>query len=79
MTTRLREIAIAFDQLCNALVGGYACETFSARCYRCRDESKFWPIAMKVVNTIFFFQPEHCKQAYEAAKTVKAYTPADYR
>ena len=38
--------------------------TFSARCYVNRDE-KVWATVHKLVNTLFFFQPEHCKQAYE--------------
>ena len=38
--------------------------TFSARCYVNRDE-KVWSTAHKLVNILFFFQPEHCKQAYE--------------
>lgn len=77
--SRLKEIAVAFDQFCNAVLGGYACETFSARCYRCQDRNKFWPVARAVVDTIFFFQPEHCKQAYEYAKTVKSHLPQEYR
>ena len=38
--------------------------TFSARCYVNRDE-KVWATVHKLVNILFFFQPEHCKQAYE--------------
>lgn len=38
--------------------------TLSARCHVNRDE-KYWGRLHDIVNKIFWFQPEHCKQAYE--------------
>ena len=38
--------------------------TFSARCHVNRDE-RVWSTVRKIVDTIFFFQPNHCQSAYE--------------
>lgn len=65
----IRFILIAADQFLNALFGGYADETLSSRIHRgavlsaqpkCR-----WRIARRVVNGLFFWQPDHCAGAYQ--------------
>lgn len=58
-----RQIAKAFDQLCNAILLGYADETLSARSYRARD---YWygRFMMHFINALFFNR-NHCKEAYE--------------
>jgi hypothetical protein len=53
------QLLIAFDQLVNTLLGGWADETLSARCYRTR--SCFEPM----INLLFFWQPDHCQQAWQ--------------
>ncbi|THA14533.1 hypothetical protein [Rodentibacter pneumotropicus] len=62
-------ILIAVDQLCNALVGGAADETFSSRCYRgailADKPKKRWRFWHKFVNGLFR-DPNHCKTAYES-------------
>ena len=58
------QVLVAVDQLANAVLGGWADETLSSRSYRLHDK-KFWFVAEKVINALFFFQTDHCKQAYE--------------
>lgn len=52
------------DQGLNVLCGGYSRETFSAHCWRRRNDM-FWAIALRVVDRLFFFQKDHCKMQYE--------------
>lgn len=73
---RLREIAIACDQLANAILGGYACETISARCYRLRAYAPYTSMR-RWIDRIFFWQPDHCKASYEA-QVARRNVPADY-
>lgn len=58
------QIAVAFDQFLNTLFGGWADETLSARLYRRALRGK--PLGAKLVNFLFFFQADHCKEAYES-------------
>lgn len=54
----LKQIAIAVDQLANALLGGFADETISARAHR-----NGWKRTERVIN--FLFQDDqHCAMAY---------------
>lgn len=48
------------NQSINVLLGGYADETLSARAYR-RD----WKIFQRLINRLFFWQENHCRQAFE--------------
>ena len=47
----------------NVLCGGYHAETFSAHCWR-RRYDPFWYTARRVVDWLFFWQPNHCEIAY---------------
>jgi len=62
------KVAIAFDQLFNTLIAVWPDETLSSRAYRCAHLvdciKKRWIIAEKVINALFFWQPQHCYQAY---------------
>ena len=60
------QIIIALDQLFNTLCGGWADETFSARCWRLRDRGRGWMLARRVVDALFFFDPDHCRTSFEA-------------
>lgn len=60
----LRRIILALDQLGNALIGGYEDETLSARAWRNRHR-RSWGAARKVIDTIFFWDGDHCRGAYE--------------
>jgi len=62
----IKQVAIAVDQLLNALLGGWADETFSARCWRLESERKWARVMRPVVDAIFFFDDNHCKESYES-------------
>lgn len=71
---------IAFDQFVNTLVyikgdgWGFADETLSARAWRLREES---PYPYRIINGLFFWQENHCKEAYESEKNNK-HLPEEY-
>ena len=61
----VKQVLIALDQLANTLLGGWADETLSARCYRVeRSGGPAWPRC--VIDTLFFFDPAHCETSYIA-------------
>lgn len=59
----LHQVVIAIDQLVNALTGGWADETLSARAWRLR-ERRGWGIARRVIDALFFWQEGHCLDAW---------------
>jgi hypothetical protein len=64
---RLLQTLIALDQLANAFfLGGMAGESISSRAWRQRDDTRGWSIARSVIDALFFWQPDHCRRAYEA-------------
>lgn len=71
-------VLIGFDQFINTLAGGMPDETISARCYRLDGKKKVWTVMRKVVDTLFFFQQNHCKTAYESEFLKRQY-PSHYR
>ena len=32
----------------------------------CRNENNYFVVGKKLIDTIFFFDPEHCKKSYES-------------
>lgn len=68
----LKQIAIAFDQLVNTLLGGMADETLSARAHR--TGSAWEPF----IDALFFWQIGHCFQSYISEKERKQ-LPTEYR
>lgn len=76
-TGNRRQVLIAFDQLINARLGGWADETFSARCWRQRRMKKY-EILTKVIDAIFFWQDDHCRKAYES-EIKRSHLPVYYR
>lgn len=60
----LHQLGIAVDQVLNALLAGHADETLSARSFRMQHRKKRWMMARKIIDTIFFWEKEHCYQAY---------------
>jgi hypothetical protein len=66
MKTYLFNILLGFDQLANTLAAGYPDETISARTYRLRNKTKAWQVAHITINTLLFFQKDHCYKAYLA-------------
>ena len=59
------QVLIAIDQLFNTLLGGYADETLSSRAYRLELE-RGRPWARKFVDTLLWFDKDHCKESYES-------------
>lgn len=74
--SRLREVAVAIDQLCNAILGGYSCETVSARCWRLRNFRPY-SVLRPLIDAIFFWQPSHCRASYDA-QVARHNMPRDY-
>ncbi len=71
------QVLIAIDQLINARLGGWADETFSARCWRCRHFKKYERLVW-LINLIFFWQVNHCRESYES-EIKRRHLPVEYR
>lgn len=71
-TAYFKQVFVALDQCCNALLGGWADETFSSFCYR---EN---PRMAKIIDAILFFDPDHCRRSYESEK-LRSYFPPELR
>ena len=62
-----KHILICFDQFLNTLFMGWPDETLSSRCWRWEQAGiRAWP--RKLVDTLFFWQPNHCRSAYESER-----------
>lgn len=72
-------VAIGFDQLFNAFLGGAADETLSSRTYRgaklAEKPKKRWRVLYRLINGLFF-DPHHCQTAYESEVNRKQYPKA---
>lgn len=59
------QVLVALDQLVNTFFWGYADETISSRSHRAYVSGKRkW--TRNVINVLFFWQDDHCKEAYES-------------
>jgi hypothetical protein len=57
-------VLISFDVLVNVILGGVPDSTISARVGYNAIRGKTWAlVAEKVINTLFFFRPNHCRSA----------------
>lgn len=74
--TYLGEILLAFDQAANAILGGYAEETLSSRSFRLARDG-ITQIPQKIINTIFFWEEEHCKKAH-SNELLRRHLPRDF-
>lgn len=61
----LFQVLLAFDQLLNAVFGGWADESLSSRSWRLYIE-RGRKIPKTIINALFFWQENHCKEAYES-------------
>lgn len=68
-------LLIAIDQLGTTLVGGYPDETMSSYAYRLNIHGKPFGFMRRVIDTLFFWQADHCRQAYESERTRKQMPP----
>lgn len=59
MHKRIGNTAISLSRLLNAMIGGNPAESLSGRCYR---EDIGW--GKTVIDTLFFFQPNHCLHSH---------------
>ncbi len=75
MPKRTEQIPIAIDQLVNTICGGWADETISSVAWRKRQEGKGWAILRRVIDTLFFWQTNHCRSAYESEKNRRQLPP----
>ena len=60
----LHQLLIAIDQLLNTLLAGYADETLSSRAYRSQHDKLRWKIVRIILDGLFFWEKEHCKNAF---------------
>lgn len=74
----MKQVLVALDQTLNALIGGWADETISARAHRNSGKSRRWARARKVIDGIFFWQKNHCRAAYDSEAT-RRHLPPEYR
>lgn len=58
-----KKVALALDQLLNALLGGWPDETLSSRCWRWHEDGVEWP--RRIVNALVWWQKDHCRSAYQ--------------
>ena len=73
--SKITQVAVAFDQLCNAICGGYADETMSSLCWRLRAVQPYKTLR-PVIDSVLFFDPNHCETSY-ANEIARKYMPAD--
>ncbi len=69
-----KKIAIAVDQLFNALCGGWPDETLSSRAYRWHVAGiRSWPL--QVIDFLCFWEKDHCKSSYESERQGRHFPP----
>ena len=78
MSRRLEQIPIAIDQLINTIFGGWADETISSVAWRKRNEGKGWAMLRQVIDGLFFWQEEHCLNAFRS-ETERRHLPPEMR
>jgi hypothetical protein len=71
-------IKVSVSRLINALLCGYSGEMLSARAYRLRNCSLFWGVVKEVLDSVFWWQLEHCRGCYEFEKA-SSDKPEEYR
>ena len=67
-------VLIALTQLVNALLGGWPDESTSARAHR-QQHKRRWRVTRRVVNAVFWWEPDHCQAAYFAEKARRHLPP----
>ena len=83
MKAYLWQFLIALDQLANALLGGHADETLSARAYRTSKKGR-WPgvIFRPLIDWVFFVltlgsDKQHCRDSYDSER-LRRHLPGHY-
>lgn len=72
------QVLVALDQTLNAVLGGFADETLSARAYRNDSPvgKRRWRIARRVIDALFFWEPNHCFHAFMSEIDRRQYPPS---
>lgn len=81
MRARLLQIAIALDQLVNAVTkGGWADETLSSRAWRLSSTSQGWNTVRRAIDAVFGLlgQPQHCFEAWTSER-LRLHFPVELR
>ena len=82
MKAYFKNIAIAADQLANAMIAGSPDETVSSRVYRgaelATQPTRVARMAYRVINTLFFWQDDHCRATYLREKQ-RAHLPDELK
>lgn len=77
--TYLSRIAIAIDQLVNVvLCNGQPDETMSSNAWRMEQAGKPWGFMRRVIDAIFFFDPDHCATSYTSERE-RRHLPPEFR
>jgi hypothetical protein len=58
---------IAIDKLLNTMLSGSHAETLSSRAYRMSGKKKRWRVVRSVIDTLLFWDKNHCQASYEAS------------
>lgn len=67
MKTYLLNIAIAVDQMANAVLRGAPDETLSSRAHRMQLKGhRYWGWTATAINLLFFWEADHCRAAHES-------------
>lgn len=76
----IKNLLLSIDQTGNVFLMGSADETISARSYREGELNgkKYWKLMRSFVDTLFWFEKDHTKKAYEAEQA-RCHMPSDYR
>lgn len=67
MYAYIKNVLIAFDQLANALIGGWPDESLSSRAWReyCSDQ-RLWP--KRLIDALLWFDKNHCEESWKSEK-----------
>lgn len=71
-------LLIALDQLLNVLLAGWPDETLSSRAHRMDGSKRRWTLARRLIDGLFFWQPDHCRQAFESER-LRRHLPPEAR
>lgn len=73
----LLNVLIGLDQLANTVLAGEPDETLSSRAHRMREKGQpVWGWTARAINALFFWQADHCREAFEAEQRRLQQPPA---
>ena len=80
---RLYQLLISLDQFLSCLVGlitgdAWADETFSSKCWRKGKVSKVWNTVRVIVDSLLWFDKQHCFTSY-ISEAERKQLPEEFR